>query len=330
MALICEIGFRIFQSLRCYSLGLRPRLEIATAQFMSKQELEMTTLVIRRLSSDDLELHLRSLVASERRILHRILLFIHEISRRRIYLERSHNSLFDYLTKDIGYSASAAMRRINAAQLLAEIPDIAEHLQEGSLNLSQLGEVVRAVRDKEKAYAEPVATELKKQVLLEVRHKSMQQTQSIVAQSLDISPRRPDSLRTQGDESVLLHVSLSKPQFAKLKDSKERASHLLHRRSTSPSWSDLIELLAENFLGKYTIPHTAISKSVLRELLTRSQGCQHTDKQTGRICGSRYALQVDHIRPKWAGGDDRLENLQLLCGNHNRHKYEKEAGIQRG
>jgi hypothetical protein len=40
-------------------------------------------------------------------------------------------------------------------------------------------------------------------------------------------------------------------------------------------------------------------------------------------------LQVDHIQPQWAAGSHHPDNLQILCGPHNRLKYQKEAGLQR-
>lgn len=41
------------------------------------------------------------------------------------------------------------------------------------------------------------------------------------------------------------------------------------------------------------------------------------------VCGSDEDLQVDHRHPVAKGGDNRLENLQLLCGRHNREKSDR-------
>lgn len=45
------------------------------------------------------------------------------------------------------------------------------------------------------------------------------------------------------------------------------------------------------------------------------------------VCGSKFQLQIDHIRPRWAGGGNEVANLQILCAVHNREKYRQEAGV---
>lgn len=37
-------------------------------------------------------------------------------------------------------------------------------------------------------------------------------------------------------------------------------------------------------------------------------------------CGSTDELQIDHIHPVKHGGSDDMDNLQTLCGPHNREK----------
>jgi hypothetical protein len=43
---------------------------------------------------------------------------------------------------------------------------------------------------------------------------------------------------------------------------------------------------------------------------------------TGVRCGSRWAVQVDHVHPWAMGGTHNPANLRLLCGAHNRHAAE--------
>lgn len=66
---------------------------------------------------------------------------------------------------------------------------------------------------------------------------------------------------------------------------------------------------------------------VLKKEVLKRDGCCQFKSKDGKMCGSRWGLEADHIQPKWAGGEDRLENLRALCGNHNRHVYRKQAVI---
>lgn len=43
------------------------------------------------------------------------------------------------------------------------------------------------------------------------------------------------------------------------------------------------------------------------------------------ICGTyRETLHRDHIKPKWAGGNNNPENIQLICANCHEDKTIKE------
>lgn len=64
-----------------------------------------------------------------------------------------------------------------------------------------------------------------------------------------------------------------------------------------------------------------------RFVLNKYRACQYKSKHTGKMCGSRWNLQIDHIQPVWAQGTNDPHNLQILCGNHNLFKYRKESGL---
>jgi 5-methylcytosine-specific restriction endonuclease McrA len=55
--------------------------------------------------------------------------------------------------------------------------------------------------------------------------------------------------------------------------------------------------------------------------LNRNEGCQFKDSKTGKICGSKYFLQADHIKPRFAGGGNEPTNLRPLCSSHNQYRY---------
>jgi hypothetical protein len=72
-----------------------------------------------------------------------------------------------------------------------------------------------------------------------------------------------------------------------------------------------------------------ISAAAKRELeKTRHLGCAHKDKNTGRRCGSKHFLQLDHIHEFSKGGSNIAENLQWLCGFHNRHRFATGSGAE--
>ncbi|MBO9667626.1 MAG: HNH endonuclease, partial [Bdellovibrio sp.] len=68
-----------------------------------------------------------------------------------------------------------------------------------------------------------------------------------------------------------------------------------------------------------------LRNSVKKIVLNHDKCCQFKDRSTGKICGSTRFLQVDHRQAVWAGGSNDLQNLQILCSQHNQHKYRQES-----
>ncbi len=62
------------------------------------------------------------------------------------------------------------------------------------------------------------------------------------------------------------------------------------------------------------------------EVFTRDAGqCTYVGAD-GTRCQARHGLQVDHLRPRVAGGGHEASNLRLLCGAHNRLAAEQTLG----
>lgn len=194
---------------------------------------------------------LRSLVTSERKITAEIIEVIKEIDHKRIYLDYSHTSMFSFLTVEIGYSASAAMRRIDAARLTKEIPELRESLKTGEINLSQVSMLSQAIRQKQKDYKvqsikAEVSKETKVLLLEQVKSLDLAATQKSIAKGLDLDIRGYEKKSYQKDESVRLEMTLTKQQFENLNRVKELISH----QNPNPTLAELVDFLSNHFLDK--------------------------------------------------------------------------------
>ena len=64
-----------------------------------------------------------------------------------------------------------------------------------------------------------------------------------------------------------------------------------------------------------------IPAEVRRLVWARDRGrCSYVNPKTGQKCGSRYMIQMDHIKPYALGGLSTKENMRLLCAGHNRFR----------
>ena len=71
------------------------------------------------LSDSELIERLTLLVRNEREATEGVVRHLAVLEARRAYARLGYSSLFDYVTKGLGYSASAAMRRIRAARAVS-------------------------------------------------------------------------------------------------------------------------------------------------------------------------------------------------------------------
>ena len=49
--------------------------------------------------------------------------------------------------------------------------------------------------------------------------------------------------------------------------------------------------------------------------------CSYVDPHSGRRCGSRYRLEIDHVVPFALGGATELANLRVRCRAHHRLRH---------
>jgi hypothetical protein len=349
----------------------------------------MEQVQMKHLSNENLHSDFSLLASKERLATAAVIEYIKEIDRRRLYIDYGHTSLFSYLTIECKYSAASAQRRIDAARLLNEAPEIKAHIENGALNLNQISAVAQAARQGKKLGRE-IDTAIKQKALEAVIGKSQRETEKLVAQKLNLPPATHESKRAQSDGSQRIELTLNEVQLKLLSRVKELISH----QNPNPTMAELFEFLAGKFLRANdplqlsmaeVETETAVenanaiedvganeveagagaanadadeieSKDVndngnerkirriyktenknkenktltpltRRKVFQRGHSCQHIDSRTGRKCESRFQLQVDHILSKWRGGNNSLDNLQALCGVHNREKYRREVRI---
>ncbi len=76
----------------------------------------------------------------------------------------------------------------------------------------------------------------------------------------------------------------------------------------------------------------AIPAAVRRQVWERDRGCcSYVDRGSGRRCGSRHLLEIDHVVPYALGGSSEPDNLRLLCAAHHRyrHRHARLAAARR-
>ncbi|HEX6791194.1 MAG TPA: HNH endonuclease [Candidatus Krumholzibacteria bacterium] len=90
---------------------------------------------LQSLNDRDLINETERIAQNERACTIQLLHHLNELARRKLHLDLGYSSLFDYCTKKLRYSSSAAGRRIAAARCIRRCPEVLALLEAGDLSL---------------------------------------------------------------------------------------------------------------------------------------------------------------------------------------------------
>lgn len=322
-----------------------------------------------KLSNQELLNEIRKKSKQEQNLTLEVIELIREVNQRRLYLQLGFASLFDFVTKDLGYEPASAMRRIQAARMVSELPEVKNKIESGSLSLSVVSQVQSFFKKEETAKGEKLSKEQKLEILSLVENKSTREAEKELVKISPETVRKAESQREITQNLTELKLIIDND----LKQQLDELRLLLSHQNPNLSYVDLIRLMAEKV--RKNLPGTSdeklkknleaqrvkssqgtqsirkaqsttyaaakrtktllpapewgsaklnqsrsryISLAVRKYIWKRDNGCcQYKEPNSGRICQSRYQIQIDHIQRFSEGGGHQPENLRLLCRLHN-------------
>ena len=114
---------------------------------------------------------IKRLSGVERTFTLRVLECLIEIEWRKLHFALGYSSMFNFCTSGLGYSGSAAGRRIQAARTVARFPEIMQLLQANEVNVCTVSRVSRIVTPRNKD-----------EVLARIRRKTLDEVIALVAE----------------------------------------------------------------------------------------------------------------------------------------------------
>ncbi|MFL5815596.1 MAG: HNH endonuclease [Bdellovibrionia bacterium] len=310
------------------------------------------------LSNEALLRNTQTLVAEERKLTTAILWHLQEIQVRRLYAEKGFGSLFEYAVQALGYSEAAAGRRIAAMRLLVNVPEIEPALQNGQVSISTLSTIQSYIQRKEA----PVSRAEKIELVMSLQGKSRRECEKHLVTLDPAAATLKEKERVISPSYTEIRFVADDELMQKLQKIKELDGHF----HSHPSYLELLHRMADLALKKLdpqsTMKQTQsaspsslltppaelnpslnqvqkskpaliqnkryIRAELKRQVWKRDQGRCHFKSPDGRLCGSRFALEIDHIHPVAWNGQSELSNIQLLCRTHNRFKALAQLGPQ--
>ena len=203
-----------------------------------------------------------ALAKEERRISMQVIYHLREIDRRRAFAKLNYLSLFDYAVKELLYSESAAMRRINAARALASHPELAEKMESGKISVTQVSRIQSFIHKDEKQTGQKWETTEKEALFAQAEVSSSQELEKILVTISPVSAVK-ESVKAVSASLMEVKVYLSDEE---LKDLNEVRGLLAHQLKDPGSNSELIKKMIQ------------ISKGVV---IRQKFGGKKSDGQTG-------------------------------------------------
>lgn len=268
------------------------------------------------LTDKNLLMDTKNLVGSERDVTLRLLHHLKEIDRRKLYSDCKCSSLFDYCIRELGYSEASAQRRIVAARMLSDIPEIGEKIEKGVLTLTNISLVNQFFKK----------THEKREALQEVEGLTKKECEKKLFEISKIEIPVKETRQRVAEDKVQVAVVLSDETVNKL-------DHLKSLLGKDLSMDELIQFMCdvsikdvEKIKFKQTRSNSlspakvgrVIPSAVKREVYKRDKKCQN--------CGSAHRLNFDHRYPYSLGGNSDYSNIRLLCFHCNQ-RSRMRAGL---
>lgn len=317
---------------------------------------------LRMVSDDALLKRTKELALQEREILIHVLHHLREIGRRRLFSDLGYGSLYIYCVEHLGYSNDQAYRRISAARLLTEVPEVETKIVKGALNVTTLSMAQTFFRQAEKAQRSRqenlVSLDAKEKlnILSQLDNKSTREAEKILMKfsgDLDLTQNH-EKVRAVGEDTSELKIFVNNAVLEKIKTLKGLLAHSHPNISLNELFDMLCDLgiskwdkakknsrTHQNYQAKYDEPRAStcdtnsfdgsqkIAAPKVKRIFSkmRKNVWKHADSKCEK-CGSKFALHVDHRQPLGMGGSDEASNLRLLCRSCNQRAAINSYGMK--
>jgi 5-methylcytosine-specific restriction endonuclease McrA len=278
-----------------------------------------------------------------------IVLHLSEVDSRGIYRDLGYPSLYAYCTIALGYSESAAYRRITAARCLSKHPEVYEKIRDGRMSLCAVAELSKVVTTENKAALFEAAERKSRREVEKLtaplkapeapkRERVVAKAVTVKADSGTLFEKSPPPERVQKSFSVQFDADEEFMELYKQVRSlmggvgtmQEVLRRVMKEYQKANCPIQRMQRRAARAEAKTQERRTRHIPAAVRDEVFVRDNCQCTfSAPDGRRCCEKRGLEIDHIVPFAVGGSHEAENLRLLCPAHNRLMAERVFGKEK-
>ena len=276
--------------------------------FMLTNDMNLNHLTDKTLLTDT-----KRLAESYRKVTTELLHHLREIENRKLFAELGYSSLFNYVVQELGFSEGSASRRIKAARLMNEVPELEQKIKSGDLTLSNIAKASDAFKQEK-----ITDTEFKKEILTSIENTSARTCEKSLLEITGPNTPPKREIRPLTKTTNLLSVTLTDDE---LKLYEELKGLVHHNFWTTVFKTAIGGLIAKRF-STNSIRQTSSNNP--RYVIAQLKKTIYERDRKCSLCDSQYKLEFDHITPYALGGKTIESNLRLLCRNCNQSQRIKQ------
>ena len=165
-----------------------------------------------KIQDETLLVDCKSAVVAEKQSTARVLEYLAEIDKRRLWLKEGYSSLYDFCLRYLNYSEGETHRRIQACRLSSKVEQVKPLLESGAVSLTSLS-LLSPVLTKENAM----------EILPKITHQPTRQVEKVIREHFPEVKWKPEVLKVELGEELILWDE------AKLLASEKDSAQLLKR-----------------------------------------------------------------------------------------------------
>ncbi len=239
------------------SISAKEKSFLETTPFAEKKSLQKDEL-IKSLDNSALVDQIRKTAKSEQNLTLQVIELITEINRRKIFLKLGFSSLFDFVTKDLGYEPSSSMRRIQAARAISEIPELREKIADRSLSLSVVSQGQNFLNKKASDSGKKISIAEKTELFRKLENKSTREAEK------ELFKLAPELCLKSKEQETVLSENLTELRFVIDTETKEKMDELklwMSHQNPDMTQAQFFKVMVEKLHGQFAKKKSVHDKS---------------------------------------------------------------------
>lgn len=275
----------------------------------------------------------RSLRARDRLTTALLVARIAEIDSRRLAERLGFASTMAWCITELRLSEDEAGRRIRAARFSRNFPELFAALADGRLHLTAvnlIGPHLSKATVEDWIAAATHKTRAEMQALIAIRRPRPDGPDGMVELADYVLEQVHDRMLPTAPQRHLFQCAIGDTLRALLEEARDLMSHQNPGGKYEAILIEALELLLpvlkKQKFATSGVGERRISAEVKERVWERDHGRCTFVGEDGRVCGSTWKVEFDHVEPVACGGEATIDNVRCLCRAHNQLEAERRFG----